>query len=153
MNPRRLAAAGLLGLAAIVWVAGRPADKPAPTPAPPPHDGLVLRGLFVGPEAAADAASLSALCYSLGDIVSWDAMQPQPRLLTGVAFDDLRIAAREARLHGDSIGARQPRVRDAVKAYLDAKIGTSGGPVTPESRSAWAGAFNAIGRAAEDAQR
>jgi hypothetical protein len=151
MSPQRIAAAGLLAMAVVAWVIGRPADKPAP--APPAPDALVLRGLFVGPEAAADAASLSALCYSLGDIVAWDAMQPVPRLQTGVAFDDLRIAAREARLHGDSIGARQPRVRDAVRVYLDAKVGTSGGPVTPESRSSWAAAFNEIGKAAEDAQR
>jgi hypothetical protein len=52
-----------------------------------------------------------------------------------------------------SIGQRQPAARDAIKGYLDAAVGTAGGPVTPEQRSAWVAAFRDVGRAATDAAR
>ena len=35
------------------------------------------------------------------------------------------------------MGARQPAVRDAIKAYLDAQVGTEGGPVDVAGRARW----------------
>ena len=125
---------------------------PQPQPGPPiPPAAFSLDGKFVGPTASQDAATLGALCTELGDVLEHDSAQPEPRIKTGAALEDLRVAAREARLRGESIGSRQPRARDAVKAFLDETAGTSGGPLTPEQRAAWVTAFREVGRAATNA--
>jgi hypothetical protein len=142
-----VAAIALLIAAVIAFAPNRPA--PAPGPAPVPPDAFTLRGKFIGERASSDAATLSALCSELADCIEYDGSHDQ-RLKTGVAFDELRIAAREARCKGDSIGARQPHVRDAVHKFLDDAVGASGGPVTPESRAAWVSALRDLSRAAAD---
>lgn len=145
-----VAAVALLVAAVIAFAPSRQA--PAPSPAPVPPDSFSLRGKFIGPSAAADAATMSALCGELADCIEYDGQHDQ-RLKTGVAFDDLRIAAREMRCQGESIGARQPAVRDAVHKFLDDAVGSSGGPVTPESRAAWVSALRDLSRAAADVTR
>ena len=127
-------------------------STPKPEPAPAPPSAISLRGKFVGPSAAEDAATMSALCGELADCIEYDGAHDQ-RLKTGVAFDELRIAARELRCKGESIGARQPQVRDAVHKFLDDAVGSSGGPVTPESRAAWVSALRDLSRAAADVTR
>lgn len=96
---------------------------------------------------------LSGLCAALADCIEHDGTLAEPRLKTGVAMDDLRVAARVARLKGQSIGDRQPRVRDAVHKFLDDAVGASGGPVTAEGRAAWVSAFRDLANAAEEAAR
>ena len=127
--------------------------KPAPSPAPAPVVGLDLRGRFVGPEAAADAGTTAALLEELADAIAFDGTQAEPRLKSGSAFDDLRRAARELRTRGVSLGARQPAVRDAIKAYLDQQVGTDGGPVDAGQRAKWVSAFKAVAQAAGEASR
>jgi hypothetical protein len=126
---------------------------PSPAPAPEPPNGFTLKGKFIGPTASQDAATFGALCDELANVLDYDWAQAEPRIKTGAAIEDLRLAAREARLRGVSLGARQPYARDAVKAYLDQVAGTSGGPLTPEQQSAWISAFRDVGRAANDAAR
>ena len=142
-----VAAIALLIAAVIAFAPQRQA--PTPTPAPAPPDAFSLRGKFIGPTAAEDASTMSALCEELAACIEYDGMHDQ-RLKTGVAFDELRIAAREMRCKGESIGARQPQVRDAVHKFLDDAVGSSGGPVTPESRAAWVAALRDLSRAAAD---
>jgi hypothetical protein len=142
-----VAAIALLIAAVIAFAPSRQAPAPGPAPAPP--DAFSLRGKFIGPSAAADASTMAALCGELADCIEYDGNHDQ-RLKTGVAFDDLRIAAREMRCKGESIGARQPQVRDAVHKFLDDAVGSSGGPVTPESRAAWVSALRDLSRAAAD---
>jgi hypothetical protein len=146
IDGKHVAAVALLVAAAIAFM---PSRSSTPTPAPSPPDAFTLRGKFVGPTAAADAATLSALCDELASCIEYDGTHDQ-RLKTGVAFDELRIAAREARCKGDSIGARQPHVREAVHKFLDDAVGSSGGPVTAESRAAWVSALRDLSRAAAD---
>jgi hypothetical protein len=122
-------------------------------PQPLPPDAFSLKGKFVGATAAEDAALLSALLDELADCIERDGSLADPRLKTGVAFDDLRIAAREARMRGESLGARQPAVKQAVHTFLDQAVGTSGGPVTPESRRAWVAAYRDLSEAAAEAVR
>jgi hypothetical protein len=129
------------------------AGSRAPTPAPLPENDVQLRGRFIGPTASADAATLSALTDELGAVVEYDGMQPEPRLRTGAALDDLRMCAREIRLRGDSLGARQPKVRAEIDRYMTDTLGTDGGPITPEQRAQWVAAFRTIARAAADAAR
>lgn len=146
---RQLAAVALLAAALAAHMTTGPA---APTPAP--GGPLDLRGLFKGPTASADAATIGALCSELADEIEADGMSTTgPFLRTGVAFDELRHRARELRCRGVSIGQRQPAARDAIRSYLDAAVGTAGGPVSPEQRSAWVSAFRDIGRAATDAAK
>lgn len=133
------------------WFLNR-APYPAP-PAPRPPSGLTLDGLFIGPTAASDSLTLGCLCDSLADAIEWDGQQTEPRLKTGAAFDDLRMCAREARLRGDSIGARQPRARDAIERYMAEKLGTDGGPVDAAKRADWVAAFRDIAKAATNAAR
>jgi hypothetical protein len=149
MSVRVIVALVLMALGLLSGLRG----SPEPTPAPSPDGGLVLRGQFIGPTAAEDAATLAGLCDELASIIEWDGMLEQPRLKSGVAFDDVRVAAREARCRGESIGARQPRVRQAIEDYLTATVGTSGGPITPAGRSKWVVAYRELGRACADAAR
>ena len=144
-------AAGVLVLAGILSTLT--GSDPAPTPAPQPPDGLVLRGLFIGPTAAEDAQIIAAYCEELAGEIQWDGMQPEPMLRTGIAFDELRTRARALRMRGVSIGERQPRVRAAVEQFLIDAVGVSGGPLSAEARSQWVASYREIGRAAADVAR
>jgi hypothetical protein len=145
---RRQAAAVVLLVAAGAMFASQPASN-TPSPPVPMPDAFALR--FVGENAAADAAMLSSLLSELADCIERDGTLTEPRLRTGVAFDDLRVAAREARMRGESLGARQPAVRDAIRKFLEDAVGTSGGPVTPEGRATWVAAYRDLADAAAEA--
>jgi hypothetical protein len=150
IDGKHVAAVALVVAAYLAFAPSRQA--PTPTPAPVPPDAFSLRGKFIGPTAAEDASTMAALCGELAECIDYDGKHDQ-RLKTGVAFDELRIAAREMRCRGESIGARQPQVRDAVHKFLDDAVGSSGGPVTPESRAAWVSALRDLSRAAADVTR
>jgi hypothetical protein len=150
IDGKHVAVLALVVAAAIAFMPSKPAPTPQPVPVPP--DAFTLKGKFIGERAASDAIIMSELCASLADCIEYDGQHDQ-RLKTGVAFDELRIAAREMRCKGESIGARQPQVRDAVHKFLDDSVGSSGGPVTPESRAAWVSALRDLARAAADVTR
>lgn len=159
-GPHPLTLLAILAAGGMIAFAIRETRIPAPQPAPAPVSGLDLRGRFVGPDAAADAATTAALLEELADKIQWDGLPQdqegrpkEPRLITGAAFDDLRRVARELRCEGVSLGARQPAVRDEIKRYLDAEVGTDGGPVDAKKRSAWVFAFKSIAQAAREAGR
>jgi hypothetical protein len=152
-GPHPLTLLAILAAGAMVAFAIRESGTPTPAPGPAPVVGLDLRGKFVGPDAAVDAASVAALLEELAGQIEWDGQQSEPRLRTGAAFDDLRRAARELRTRGVSLGARQPAVRDAIKAFLDAEAGTEGGPVDAASRAKWVRAYRAVAQAAAEATR
>lgn len=148
---RHVIGAALLVVLAWTWSSGGSRE---PTPAPAPSGPLVLRGKFSAtPSAATDAATLAALFDELAAEVEWDSMQADPLIKSGVAFDDLRVRAFDLRLRGESIGQRHPRVREAIKDYLDRTAGTSGKPLSPEQRAAWIAAYREVARAAEEATR
>lgn len=152
LERRHVVGAALLAAAAFVWGSSAP-PAPAPQPAPGPAPAFSLRGTFVGPDAAADAATVSALMDELAAEVEWDGSQSEPLIRTGVAVDELRQRARELRCRGVSLGEKHPRAREAIKVHLDATAGTSGGPLTPAQRAAWVAAYRDIARAAADASR
>lgn len=152
LERRHMAGAALLAAAAIAWKSSG-SSEPTPAPDPAPDAAIVLRGTFVGPDASTDAATISAMFDELAAEVEWDAMQTEPVIRTGVAFDDLRVRAFDLRLRGESLGERYPRARAAIKDYLDRTAGTSGGPLTTAQRSAWVAAYREIARAAADAAR
>jgi hypothetical protein len=152
LERKHVAGAALLAAAAVAYGYRSPA-VPTPAPGPAPDARLVLRGTFVGPDASADAATVSALMDELAAEIEWDGMQPEQLVRTGVAVDDLRQRARELRCRGISLGEKHPRAREAIKSYLDQTAGTSGGPLTPAQRSAWVAAYRDIARAAGDAAR
>jgi len=152
-GPHPLTLLAILAAGAMVAFAIRETRTPPPAPGPAPVVGLDLRGRFVGPDAAADAATTAALLEELAGQIEWDGQQTEPRLRTGAAFDDLRRSARELRTRGVSLGARQPAVRDAIKAFLDAEAGTEGGPVDAAARAKWVRAYRAVAQAAAEATR
>jgi len=144
---RHLAGAALLAAAAVMWARSGPST---PTPAPPAPDAAIdLRGAFVGPEAAADAAAVSAFFAELADELEIDGQAAEPLMRTGVAWDELRTRAKALRWQGASVGDRHPRARQAIHEYLDRAAGTSGGPMSPAQRSAWVAAYREIARAAD----
>lgn len=151
-DAKKLAAVGLVILALLLMPRGSQDAGPQPDDAAGP---LVLTGSFLGPTASEDASLVGALCSELADEIEFDTTQPESERLykTGVAVDELRKAARVLRCRGLSIGDRQPKARDAIAAYLDAKVGTDGGPLTAEQRTAWVAAYRDIGRAASDAAK
>jgi len=145
-----IAAAALVAAAALTYV-NRPSEGTPTPPAVP--EALDLRGTFVGMDAARDAATVAAMCRELADEIEWDAGQPEPLIKTGVAFDELRIRTRLLLCRGESLGGKHPLARDAIEAFLNAKAGTSGGPLTPEARARWVAAYRDVARAAEAAAR
>jgi hypothetical protein len=152
-GPHPLTLLAILAAGAMVAFAIRESRTPAPAPGPAPVVGLDLRGRFVGPDAATDAALTAALLEELASQIEWDGQQTEPRMKTGAAFDDLRRAARELRCRGVSLGARQPAVRDEIKRFLDAEAGTEGGPVDAAARAKWVRAYRAVAQAAAEATR
>lgn len=151
---RYIVAAVLAAVALVCVVALRgEGDRPGPAPLGPGE--FSLRGKFQGESAAADAACLAGLCDELAEGLAFDGSKPpaEQRIKTGAQIEDLRVAARESRMRGESIGARQPKARDAIQQYLDSTAGTNGGPLTPEKRAEWVAAFRALGRAAADAAK
>lgn len=146
IDGKQVAIAALLVAAAISFMPLR-SSGPAPLPAPIPPDAFSLRGTFTGETASQDAATISEMCQALADCIEYDGNN-EKRLKTAAAFDDLRIAAREMRCRGESIGARQPQARDAIHKFLDDSVGSSGGPVTEQDRAEWVAAFRDIARAA-----
>jgi hypothetical protein len=155
IEARHLVGAAVLAVAAWYGLSARSPAGPAPSPAPVAPGGLSLAGLFRGATAADDAATLAALCDQLASCVELDGRLPAPRLRSGVAVNELRVAAREGRLAGGSIGDRQPAVRDAIHQYMDRDdvLGPAGGPLDAAQRARWVAAFRAIARASEAAYR
>lgn len=147
MNLRYMVAFGLLFAAFQTYQKDREA-----TPAPEARE-LDLRGKFVGPDAAQDAAILSTISSELADEIEWDGTQSNPYLKTGVDFDELRTTARDIRCRGECLGDKYPKVRTAVATYLNEKVGVSGGPISPADRANWVAAYRQIAKAAEDATR
>jgi hypothetical protein len=152
-GPHPLTLLAILAAGAMIAFSIRENGTPSPAPGPAPVVGLDLRGRFVGPDAAADAATTATLLEELAGQIEWDGSQTEPRLRTGAAFDDLRRAARELRTRGVSLGARQPAVRDEIKRFLDAEAGTEGGPVDAAARAKWVKAYRAVSQAAAEATR
>jgi hypothetical protein len=150
LDSRHLAAAALVAAAAWSYVASSPAT-PAPAPAPDPA-AFTLRGKFVGPDAARDAALVAALCTELANEIEWDASQPEPLIRTGVAFDELRVRSRVLLCRGESLGAKHPLARQAIEDYLNTVAGTAGGQLTPEQKAKWISAYREVARAAEAAR-
>ena len=159
-GPHPLTLLAILAAGGMIAFSIRENGTPAPAPGPAPVVGLDLRGRFVGPDASQDAAVTAALLGALADDIEYDGLPvdkegkpKETRLKTGASFDDLRRIAREIRCQGVSLGARQPAVRDAIKAFLDAEAGTEGGPVDAASRAKWVRAYRAVSQAAAEATR
>lgn len=149
MTPtRKLAGLGLLAAAGLVLLAGR---QPMPSPLPPGPSDIVLRGLFTGATAEADAAQAAGHWLEIADEIEWDGLQAEPMFKTGHSLDVLRTRARELRWRGDRLGDRQKAVQKAAHDYLDSKVGVDGGSLTPERRKLWVDAYRSLGRAAADA--
>lgn len=150
---RRHYAAIALGAAALISYASRSPASPQPAPPAPDTTRLDLRGTFVGPDAAVDAATTAAMCNELADELQWDGSDGEAFIKTGVAFDELRTRTRKLRCKGESLGDKHPRARAAIEAYLNANAGTSGGPLTPEAKAKWVSAYREVAKAAEAAAR
>lgn len=150
MKERNTIAAILVAGAMIAYaIQSRPAPIPAP-PAPPP-DGwptLDLRGAFVGPNAAEDATTTQCFLNSLGHQLAQDWKKSDPWLKTAAAYDELRRVARDFRMDGQTLGARQPIAKERIAAFLDAAVGTDGGPVDQGEHDRWVRACNDISKAA-----
>lgn len=149
LDSRHLAAAALIAAAAWSYVSSSPAT---PAPAPAPDAAFTLRGKFVGPDAARDAALVAALCTELANEIEWDATQPEPLIRTGVAFDELRVRSRLLLCRGESLGSKHPVARQAIEDHLNTFAGTAGGPLTPEAKAKWVSAYREVARAAEAAR-
>jgi len=152
LTPRHYAGVALVA-AAVAYGLG-PSSTPTPGPPPAPDAGpLSLAGVFAGETASEDAALIGAMCSELADEIEFSSGKPDGYLSTGIAVDELRKRTRILRCRGISIGDRQPAARDAIAKYLEDAVGTDGGPLTPEQRTAWVVAYRDLGRAATDAAK
>lgn len=153
MNLTRQQLAILAALVAGAILAAAIEFSPRPATPPPPDAGLSLRGKFIGPQAAEDAAAMAGLCRGIADALAADGSRPEPRVKTGVAVEDLRLAAAEGRFLPRSLSREQPHVAAAAGRHLDEVAGTSGGPLDATSRARWVEAYRALAQAAEEAVR
>jgi hypothetical protein len=153
-GPHPMTILAILGAGGMVAFAILESGKPAPAPGPAPVVGLDLRGSFVGQDASVDAGVTAALLAEIADVLEYDGAPTsgaEPRLRTGAQFDDLRRSARELRCRGVLLGQKHPLARDAIAKYLDAAVGTDGGPVDAAGRAKWVAAYREIARAASQA--
>lgn len=118
-----------------------------------PEGQLMLRGKFVGPEAADDAAAFAGVCNSVADALEHDGKATSQRIATGLQLEDLRTGIAEMRFAPRPLRERQPHVRAAVGKYLDDTAGTSGGPLDATKRAVWVAAFRELAKASEEAVR
>lgn len=126
---------------------------PRPSHRPTPAAGLDLRGKWIGPQAAEDAAAFAGLCHGIADALAADGTKPQPRISTGVQIEDIRIAAAEGRFLPRTLTREQPHAVAAAGKYLDDVAGTSGGPLDATTRAKWVAAYRALAEAAEESVR
>lgn len=154
-NPLTLMAIVVAG-AMISWaIASRPDvpshPDPPPTPAPAGWPTIDLRGAFVGENAAEDALTTHYLLKWLSRWIEYDSSLTDPRLKTAAAFDELRRVARDGRMEGGTLGQRQPLAKERIKAFLDAAVGDSGGPVDAAGKQKFIRAFSDVSKAAAEA--
>lgn len=147
VDARTAFVAGLV-LAALLLLPswGRREGPPQPEPAV-----FSLRGVFRGPTASSDAATVGALLTELADEIEYDGTLPEPSIRTGAQIDQLRKTARLMRCRGESIGDRQPAARDQIAAYLETRVGTDAGALKGTDRENWVAGLREVGRAATDA--
>lgn len=137
-------------LCGVAWYLSQPSEQPTPAPI---ETDIPLRGLFETDRAAEDAQALAALCEAIAHQIETDGMKAEPLLKNGVAIDDLRTRTRDLMLDGESLGSRQPRVRNAIGEYLTKELTTDGGPISPAQRAVWVRCYREIARSCEDAAR
>lgn len=126
-------------------------DKPS-GPRPPGPDLLPAFASVTTDSAHGrqDALALATLCDSLADMIEYDATRgDQSRLQTGAQLDDLRRWAREYLMRGESFGQEYPLLPKLIGDYLDAEVGTSGGPVDAETRKRWISTHRKLAKCAE----
>jgi hypothetical protein len=144
--------AAILAFAAVA-AALEFAPQPAPAPGPAPESVFSLRGKWIGPQAAEDAAAFAGLCRGTADALELDGTKQQPRITTGVQMEDVRIAAAEGRFLPRKLTQDQPHAVAVAGRYLDENAGTSGGPLDAESRGRWVKALRDLAQLAEDSVR
>ena len=125
----------------------------AQTPDKKPDGPVVIdiAPLLQGDTAAEDCALIAAMCEEVSQVIEWDGMQPEPLLTTGTALDAFRTRTRKFLCRGESIGDRQPDVRDAIATFLDDRLGNSGGEVSQLQRAEWVRAYKDIAESARHA--
>ena len=138
----------LVALAAGLWFF-QPA-KVAPSPPAPPME-IDLTAAFRGERAAEDASALAAMADEIANVIEWDGAQQEPALTTAKSLDLLRTRTREFMCRGESLGERNPKMRQIVGDYLETRLGTAGGAITSEQRAAWVSAYREIARASRHA--
>jgi hypothetical protein len=143
-----VAAALLAGAALAAFVEYGPRNS-----TPTPTGGFSLRGKWIGPAAAEDAAAFSGLCRGIADALEADGSRQQPRITTGVQIEDVRVAAAEGRFLPRRLTQEQPHAVAAAGKYLDDVAGMSGGPLDAAARAKWVEAYRALAAAAEESVR
>jgi hypothetical protein len=145
-----IASALLAGALLAAYVEYGPRNS---TPAPAPDGGLSLRGKWIGPSAAEDAAAFAGLCHGIADALEVDGGRQQPLITTGVQIEVVKVAAAEGKFLPRRLTRDQPHATAAAGKYLDEVAGTSGGPLDAAARGRWVEAYRALATAAEESVR
>jgi hypothetical protein len=120
---------------------------------PAPGGEFSLRGKWIGPNAAEDAAAVAGLCRGIADALEADGSRQQPRITSGVQVEDVRVAAAEGRFLPRRLTQEQPHAVAAAGKFLDEVAGTSGGPLDAAARAKWVQAYRQLATAAEESVR
>jgi hypothetical protein len=120
---------------------------------PAPAGEFSLRGKWIGPSAAEDAAAFAGLCRGIADALDADGSRQQPRIMTGVQVEDVKVAAAEGRFLPRRLTQEQPHAVAAAGKFLDEVAGTSGGPLDAAARAKWVQAYRQLATAAEESVR
>jgi hypothetical protein len=120
---------------------------------PAPGGEFSLRGKWIGANAAEDAAAVAGLCRGIADALEADGSRQQPRIISGVQVEDVRVAAAEGRFLPRRLTQEQPHAVAAAGKFLDDVAGTSGGPLDAAARAKWVQAYRQLATAAEESVR
>lgn len=98
-----------------------------------------------GTKAAEDYRRFGYMCKKMAATIRWDGKQAEPKLVSGTTLHNYRVLDREAMFDGRELAPDYPHLKDAVRDYLIAKVGTENKKLTPEQREVWAKTYDEIG--------
>lgn len=142
----------LLGLAISAQVPGCSVGPLTPPPSGPDMTRAFTEGAR-STTAAHDAEVLSTLCYALHDYLEDDWRASKPFIENGVQVDNLRLIARKIRTKNQSLAEAYPALPKVLEEHFVRHVGTSGGPLTDETKRGWLEAFKQLAECSDYAAK
>ena len=147
--PALLVMAGVGFLAFSVYSNGVGGSPLAPEPVNPHPNGPDLYAVFRkgddNPTNVKWARDFAKLCHENAHAIEFDGSQEEKHLKTGRALNNVARMTRYFQKDGVSYQTQYPDLKGVLETFLNAAVGTDGGPITDAERAKWVTAFRVLG--------